>query len=132
MNAAGTTLTASISHGMYIVVSLAIKSGGLDAMLIGWTMAIQLMCVTHSARFNPVFSLTCWVVIYHVVIHGTDNHVCKMYFVFFVEMNGKAFNPTYEENLLFAALQKQIFLGPYNPKVCPEIGFFDVLGNDRR
>lgn len=47
-------------------------------------------------------------------------------------MNGKAFNPTYEENLLFVALQKQIFLGPYNPKVCPEIGFFDVLGNDRR
>ncbi|KAF4083782.1 hypothetical protein AMELA_G00121320 [Ameiurus melas] len=51
---------------------------------------------------------------------------------FFKEMNGKAFNPTYEENLLFAALQKQIFLGPYNPKVCPEVGFFDVLGNDRR
>ncbi|KAF5901747.1 Golgi resident protein GCP60-like, partial [Clarias magur] len=48
------------------------------------------------------------------------------------EMNGKAFNPTYEENLLFAALQKQIVLGPYNPKACPEIGFFDVLGNDRR
>ncbi|XP_053365936.1 Golgi resident protein GCP60 [Clarias gariepinus] len=51
---------------------------------------------------------------------------------FFKEMNGKAFHPTYEENLLFVALQKQIFLGPYNPKVCPEIGFFDVLGNDRR
>ncbi|KAG7327926.1 hypothetical protein KOW79_007870 [Hemibagrus wyckioides] len=51
---------------------------------------------------------------------------------FFKEMNGKAFNPTYEENLLFVALQKQIFLGPYNPKVCPEVGFFDVLGNDRR
>ncbi|XP_060736368.1 Golgi resident protein GCP60 [Tachysurus vachellii] len=51
---------------------------------------------------------------------------------FFKEMNGKAFNPTYEENLLFVALQKQILLGPYNPKSCPEIGFFDVLGNDRR
>ncbi|KAF7704105.1 Golgi resident protein GCP60 [Silurus meridionalis] len=51
---------------------------------------------------------------------------------FFKEMNGKAFNPTYEENLLFIALQKQIFLGPYNPKLCPEVGFFDVLGNDRR
>ncbi|KAK3537855.1 hypothetical protein QTP70_019840 [Hemibagrus guttatus] len=51
---------------------------------------------------------------------------------FFKEMNGKAFNPTYEENLLFVALQKQIFHGPYNPKVCPEVGFFDVLGNDRR
>lgn len=52
--------------------------------------------------------------------------------MFFAEMNGKAFNPTYEENLLFVALQKQILLGPCNPKVCPEVGFFDVLGNDRR
>ncbi|TSO67444.1 Golgi resident protein GCP60 [Bagarius yarrelli] len=51
---------------------------------------------------------------------------------FFKEMNGKAFNPTYEENLLFVALQKQIFLGPYSPKFCPEVGFFDVLGNDRQ
>ncbi|XP_052001565.1 Golgi resident protein GCP60-like [Xyrauchen texanus] len=51
---------------------------------------------------------------------------------FFKEMNGKAFNPTYEENLCLVALYKQITFGPYNPKECPEIGFFDVLGNDRR
>ncbi|XP_051502656.1 Golgi resident protein GCP60-like [Myxocyprinus asiaticus] len=51
---------------------------------------------------------------------------------FFKEMNGKAFNPTYEENLRLVALHKQITFGPYNPKECPEIGFFDVLGNDRR
>ncbi|XP_067224457.1 Golgi resident protein GCP60 [Chanodichthys erythropterus] len=51
---------------------------------------------------------------------------------FFKEMNGKAFNPTYEENLRLVALHKQITLGPYNPEACPEIGFFDVLGNDRR
>ncbi|KAK1793077.1 hypothetical protein P4O66_011484 [Electrophorus voltai] len=51
---------------------------------------------------------------------------------FFKEMNGKAFSPTYEENLRLVALQKHISLGPYNAKVCPEVGFFDVLGNDRR
>ncbi|KAL7861702.1 hypothetical protein SRHO_G00131430 [Serrasalmus rhombeus] len=51
---------------------------------------------------------------------------------FFKEMNGKAFNPTYEENLRLVALHKQVSLGPYNPDACPEVGFFDVLGNDRR
>ncbi|KAK7153207.1 hypothetical protein R3I93_011186 [Phoxinus phoxinus] len=51
---------------------------------------------------------------------------------FFKEKNGKAFNPTYEENLRLVALHKQITLGPYNPEACPEIGFFDWLGNDRR
>ncbi|KAL6478494.1 hypothetical protein MHYP_G00143290 [Metynnis hypsauchen] len=51
---------------------------------------------------------------------------------FFKEMNGKAFNPSYEENLRLVALHKQVSLGPYNPDACPEVGFFDVLGNDRR
>uniref|UniRef100_A0A3B1JT11 GOLD domain-containing protein n=1 Tax=Astyanax mexicanus TaxID=7994 RepID=A0A3B1JT11_ASTMX len=51
---------------------------------------------------------------------------------FFKEMNGKAFNPTYEENLRLVALHKQVSLGPFNPNTSPEIGFFDVLGNDRR
>ncbi len=49
-----------------------------------------------------------------------------------IEMNGKAFNPTYEENLRLVALHKQITIGPYDPNAYPEIGFFDVLGNDRR
>lgn len=30
------------------------------------------------------------------------------------------------------ALHKQVLLGPYNPDTSPEVGFFDVLGNDRR
>lgn len=46
--------------------------------------------------------------------------------------DGKAFHPTYEEKLKFVALHKQVLLGPYNPDTCPEVGFFDVLGNDRR
>lgn len=53
-------------------------------------------------------------------------------FRFFKEKDGKAFHPTYEEKLKLVALQKQISVGPYSPDSCPEVGFFDVLGNDRR
>ncbi|XP_025782036.1 Golgi resident protein GCP60 [Puma concolor] len=49
-----------------------------------------------------------------------------------VEKDGKAFHPTYEEKLKLVALHKQVLMGPYNPDTCPEVGFFDVLGNDRR
>ncbi|XP_048387346.1 Golgi resident protein GCP60 [Stegostoma tigrinum] len=51
---------------------------------------------------------------------------------FFKEKDGKAFHPTYEEKLKFVALHKQITVGPCSPDSCPEVGFFDVLGNDRR
>ncbi|XP_069743926.1 Golgi resident protein GCP60 [Narcine bancroftii] len=51
---------------------------------------------------------------------------------FFKEKDGKAFHPTYEEKLKLVALHKQITVGPYSPDSCPEVGFFDVLGNDRR
>ncbi|KAF5888769.1 Golgi resident protein GCP60-like isoform X1, partial [Clarias magur] len=51
---------------------------------------------------------------------------------FFKEKDGKAFHPTYEEKLRLVALQKQVSQGPYNPDTSPEVGFFDVLGNDRR
>ncbi|XP_077879044.1 Golgi resident protein GCP60 isoform X2 [Ictidomys tridecemlineatus] len=51
---------------------------------------------------------------------------------FFREKDGKAFHPTYEEKLKLVALHKQVLMGPYNPDTCPEVGFFDVLGNDRR
>ncbi|XP_074844688.1 Golgi resident protein GCP60 [Carettochelys insculpta] len=51
---------------------------------------------------------------------------------FFKEKDGKAFHPTYEEKLKLVALHKQVLSGPYNPDTCPEVGFFDVLGNDRR
>ena len=53
-------------------------------------------------------------------------------FFFLIEKDGKAFHPTYEEKLKLVALHKQVLMGPYNPDTCPEVGFFDVLGNDRR
>lgn len=49
-----------------------------------------------------------------------------------LDKDGKAFHPTYEEKLRLVALHKQVLLGPYNPDASPEVGFFDVLGNDRR
>ncbi|KAM6992461.1 Golgi resident protein GCP60 isoform 1-T1 [Tautogolabrus adspersus] len=51
---------------------------------------------------------------------------------FFKDKDGKAFHPTYEEKLRLVALHKLVLLGPYNPDASPEVGFFDVLGNDRR
>ncbi|KAJ8270516.1 hypothetical protein GJAV_G00115820 [Gymnothorax javanicus] len=51
---------------------------------------------------------------------------------FFKEKDGKAFHPTYEEKLRLVALHKQVLLGPYNSEASPDVGFFDVLGNDRR
>lgn len=51
---------------------------------------------------------------------------------FFKDKDGKAFHPTYEEKLRLVALHKQVLMGPYNPDASPEVGFFDVLGNDRR
>ncbi|XP_036405616.1 Golgi resident protein GCP60-like isoform X2 [Megalops cyprinoides] len=51
---------------------------------------------------------------------------------FFKDKDGKAFHPKYEEKLRLVALHKQVLLGPYNPDASPEVGFFDVLGNDRR
>ncbi|XP_068199178.1 Golgi resident protein GCP60 isoform X2 [Antennarius striatus] len=51
---------------------------------------------------------------------------------FFRDKDGKAFHPTYEEKLRLVALHKQVLLGPYNPDASPDVGFFDVLGNDRR
>ncbi|XP_044532499.1 Golgi resident protein GCP60 isoform X1 [Gracilinanus agilis] len=51
---------------------------------------------------------------------------------FFKDKDGKAFHPTYEEKLKLVALYKQVLWGPCNPDTYPEVGFFDVLGNDRR
>lgn len=48
------------------------------------------------------------------------------------DKDGKAFHPTYEEKLRLVALYKQVLMGPYNPDASPDVGFFDVLGNDRR
>uniref|UniRef100_A0A8C6SU43 Golgi resident protein GCP60 n=1 Tax=Neogobius melanostomus TaxID=47308 RepID=A0A8C6SU43_9GOBI len=56
----------------------------------------------------------------------------KFFKVNYVYKDGKAFHPTYEEKLRLVALHKQVLMGPYNPDASPEVGFFDVLGNDRR
>lgn len=76
----------------------------------------------HCSGFTKCFLLSCACLI---------NHSSEIFF-FSAEKDGKAFHPTYEEKLKLVALHKQVLLGPYNPDTCPEVGFFDVLGNDRR
>ncbi len=52
---------------------------------------------------------------------------------FFAEKDGtKAVNLTYKEKLQFVAYTKQVAHGKYRPDVSPDVGFLDVVGNDRR
>ena len=44
----------------------------------------------------------------------------------------KAVNLTYKEKLQFIAYTKQVAHGKYRQDVSPEVGFLDVVGNDRR
>lgn len=64
---------------------------------------------------------------------STDRKMLTCFFPLILpDKDGKAFHPTYEEKLRLVALHKQVLLGPYNPDASPDVGFFDVLGNDRR
>ncbi|TRY96405.1 hypothetical protein DNTS_033276 [Danionella cerebrum] len=48
-----------------------------------------------------------------------------------VELYGLALR-FFKDKLRLVALHKLVLQGPYNPDASPEVGFFDVLGNDRR
>lgn len=72
------------------------------------------------------------VVMHNALRYPVLNQLITTVNFFSTEKDGKAFHPTYEEKLKLVALHKQVLLGPYNPDTCPEVGFFDVLGNDRR
>jgi len=39
---------------------------------------------------------------------------------------------SYKEKLKLVAYTKQVSFGQYRPDVSPEVGFLDVVGNDRR
>ena len=44
----------------------------------------------------------------------------------------KALQLTYKDKLRMVALTKQVAHGKYRPDVSPDVGFLDVVGNDRR
>ncbi len=48
------------------------------------------------------------------------------------EKEGKAIQLTYKDKLKLVALTKQVTFGKYRPDVSHEVGFLDVVGNDRR
>ena len=49
---------------------------------------------------------------------------------FFVEK--QIIKLTYDEKVQLTAYWKQISSGPYDPEKYPDVGYFDVIGNDRR
>ena len=50
----------------------------------------------------------------------------------FVEKDGKALKLKYQDKLRLVAYTKQATFGKYRNDVSPEVGFLDVVGNDRR
>jgi len=48
------------------------------------------------------------------------------------KVGSKALQLTYKDTLRMVALTKQVANGPYWEDAMPEIGFFDVVGNDRK
>ena len=39
---------------------------------------------------------------------------------------------TYQDKIRLTALWKQVSVGKYDPSKIPEVGYFDVVGNDRK
>ncbi|GFO03829.1 Golgi resident protein gcp60 [Plakobranchus ocellatus] len=58
--------------------------------------------------------------------------VYKIALKFFKEKEGKALQLTYKTKLHLVALTKQAAFGKFRPGVSPDVGFLDVVGNDRR
>jgi len=56
----------------------------------------------------------------------------KLSLQFYKEKVGKAFHLTYLQKLRLVALTKQAAVGAYDAKYMPDVGMFDVVGNDRR
>lgn len=52
--------------------------------------------------------------------------------LFIPEKDGKAIHLTYKEKLRLVAYTKQAAHGKYRNDVSPDVGFLDVVGNDRR
>lgn len=57
----------------------------------------------------------------------------KLSYKFFKEKDGsKALHTTYKDKLKLVALTKQVSFGKFRSDAMPEVGFFDVVGNDRK
>lgn len=48
------------------------------------------------------------------------------------EKEGKALQLTYKDKLALVAYTKQVAHGKFTAEAMPDVGFLDVVGNDRR
>ncbi|KAK6182628.1 hypothetical protein SNE40_010270 [Patella caerulea] len=56
----------------------------------------------------------------------------KIALKFFKEKEGKALQLTYKDKLKLVAYTKQVVFGKFRNDTSPDVGFLDVVGNDRR
>lgn len=56
----------------------------------------------------------------------------SVFFSFYLEKEGKALQLTYKDKLRLVAYTKQVLHGKFRSDAVPDVGFLDVVGNDRR
>jgi len=56
----------------------------------------------------------------------------RMFIMYILDQDGKGLHLTYKDKLRMVALTKQAVQGKYTPGVSPDVGFLDVVGNDRK
>jgi len=49
-----------------------------------------------------------------------------------LDQQGRGLHLSYKDKLRIVALTKQVIHGKYRPDVSPDVGFLDVVGNDRK
>ncbi|XP_064621703.1 Golgi resident protein GCP60-like isoform X3 [Lineus longissimus] len=68
---------------------------------------------------------------YHVKWGFDLDDLYKLAVSFYKEKEGKAMHLSYKDKLKLVAYTKQVTHGKYTPDVSPDVGFLDVVGNDR-
>ena len=60
------------------------------------------------------------------------NWIQIVYFVMFFSTGKDVIKITYQDKIRLTALWKQASAGKYDPSKIPQVGYFDVVGNDRK
>ncbi|KAH3846232.1 Golgi resident protein GCP60-like [Dreissena polymorpha] len=62
----------------------------------------------------------------------TQEELYRLALHFYKDQDGKGLHPSYKDKLKMVALTKQVTHGKYSPGSSPDVGFLDVVGNDRK
>ncbi|CAK9303573.1 unnamed protein product [Gordionus sp. m RMFG-2023] len=65
-------------------------------------------------------------------IYSNMNDLYRIGLKFYKEKNGKAIHLKYQDNLKLVACTKQVHYGAYKPEFNKDVGYFNIIGNDRR